>query len=219
MDLGFCESGELINFRAQNSGQDPDISVYRFNENALKQIYDRLSSQQLEITEYGDDYVKGTVKVDTKAMGYSSDRAEMILTTPYDKGWTVLVDGKKAETYKGLDTFISFYISSGEHEIEMHYEPEGLKAGLIISGISLLIFAAAIALELRKRKKAQRPAQKNDNDRNSCNEIESVADNEFCNELQTGSCNGSCSESLSGACRDSSNKALIESEKPILEDD
>ena len=215
MDLGFCESGELINFRAQNSGQDPDISVYRFNENALKQIYDRLSSQQLEITEYGDDYVKGTVKVDTKAMGYSSDRAEMLLTTPYDKGWTVLVDGKKAEIYKGLDTFISFYISSGEHEIEMHYEPEGLKAGLIISGISLLIFAAVIALELRKKKRAQSSAQENNNDRNSCNEIESVSDNEFCNEFcnefQTNSCNGSC--------MDSSNKALIESEKPILEDE
>ena len=205
MDLGFCESGELINFRAQNSGQDPDISVYRFNENALKQIYDRLSSQQLEITEYGDDYVKGTVKVDTKAMGYSSDRAEMLLTTPYDKGWTVLVDGKKAEIYKGLDTFISFYISSGEHEIEMHYEPEGLKAGLIISGISLLIFAAVIALELRKKKRAQSSAQENNNDRNSCNEIESVSDNEFCNEFcnefQTNSCNGSC--------MDSSNKALV----------
>ena len=112
---------------------------------------------------------------------------------------------QKAEIYKGLDTFISFYISSGEHEIEMHYEPEGLKAGLIISGISLLIFAAVIALELRKKKRAQSSAQENNNDRNSCNEIESVSDNEFCNEFcnefQTNSCNGSC--------MDSSNKALV----------
>ena len=164
MDIGFCESGEIINFSAKNIGEDPGITVYRFNDNALRQIYDRLSAQQLKIRSFGDDYVKGSISIDTKKLGYSSDRAEMLITTPYDEGWTVYLDGQRAEIYKGLGTFISFYISSGTHEIEMYYEPKGLKAGILISSLSVLIFAAYALIGLRKRRKKQGSAEKREDE-------------------------------------------------------
>ena len=84
----------------------------------------------------------------------------MLITTPYDEGWTVYLDGQRAEIYKGLGTFISFYISSGTHEIEMHYEPKGLKTGMLISSLSVLIFAAYALIDFIKRRKRQLSTEK-----------------------------------------------------------
>lgn len=155
MELGKCERGELITFTAENKGYDPGIIIYRLNENALKSIYEALSPGELKISAFGDDYIRGSVTVDTDALGYSYDRASMLMTIPYDEGWRVYVDGEETEIYKGLGTFISFYVSGGVHDIELKYFPKGLKAGAAISLISLMILAGAAALQYgpgRRRK-------------------------------------------------------------------
>ena len=145
MELGKCERGELITFTAENKDYDPGIILYMLNENALKSIYEALSPGELKISAFGDDYIRGSVTVDTDALGYSSDRASMLMTTPYDEGWRVYVDGEETEIYKGLGTFISFYVSSGVHDIELRYFPKGLKAGAAISLMSLMILAGTAA--------------------------------------------------------------------------
>ncbi len=160
MDLGYCERGELINFSAQNTEYDPKITIYRFNSAALKEIYDILAPYQLNISSYGDDFIKGTVSADTAGLGYISDRAEMLFTIPIDEGWTVLVDGKKAELHKGLGAFAAIYISGGEHEIEMYYEPMGLKQGMLISLISILsmLFAGGAGSFIKRKKETAEAA-------------------------------------------------------------
>ena len=85
--------------------------------------------------------------MDTDALGYSYDRASMLMTIPYDEGWRVYVDGEETEIYKGLGTFISFYVSGGVHDIELKYFPKGLKAGAAISLISLMILAGTAVLQ------------------------------------------------------------------------
>ena len=147
MELGKCERGELITFSAENKGYDPGIIIYRLNEDALKSIYEALSPGELKISAIGDDYIRGSVTVDTDALGYSFDRASMLMTIPYDEGWKVYVDGEETEIYKGLGTFISFYVSGGVHDIELKYFPKGLKAGAAISLISLMILAGTAVLQ------------------------------------------------------------------------
>ena len=147
MELGKCERGELITFTAENKGYDPGIIIYRLNENALKSIYEILSPGELKISALGDDYIRGSVTVDTDALGYSFNRASMLMTIPYDEGWRVYVDGEETEIYKGLGTFISFYVSGGVHDIELKYFPKGLKAGAAISLISLMILAGTAVLQ------------------------------------------------------------------------
>ena len=85
--------------------------------------------------------------MDTDALGYSFNRASMLMTIPYDEGWRVYVDGEETEIYKGLGTFISFYVSGGVHDIELKYFPKGLKAGAAISLISLMILAGTAVLQ------------------------------------------------------------------------
>lgn len=164
MDLGYCERGELINFSAQNAGNDPKITIYRFNNEALSEIYDILKASELSISSYGDDFIKGTVNVDTAKLGYISDRAEMLFTIPFDEGWTVLVDGKRAELHKGLGAFAAMYVSGGKHEIEMYYEPMGLKSGRIISiaSIFLMLLIGGAGKIIKGKKEAKAAAEAED---------------------------------------------------------
>ncbi len=152
IELGDLSAGDSLEFSSDDGG-DTDIRVYKFDYEVLSDIYDKMSAYTLKVTDYGDDYIKGTVDVDTAAAGYGREKALMLITTPYDEGWTVKLDGEPVALYKGLDTFVSFYVGDGEHSIEMSYEPRGLKLGLMITAISLAILvAAAIAGWVMRRR-------------------------------------------------------------------
>lgn len=180
MEIGHLKAGDKVDFTAED-GTDADIRLYRFDYSVLGTIYDKMSQCVLDISEYGDDYIRGTVSVDTESLGYGSDKALMLISTPYDEGWTVKVDGEPVTLYKGLDTFLSFYVGNGEHTVELSYEPRGLKAGIIISfaGIMVLIGAAVIGRLRRKRQSFTMSKQDNheDNKEETDNDIIGAVEN------------------------------------------
>ena len=66
----------------------------------------------------------------------------------YASGWKVWVDGKEVETFPAHGGLLSFILTEpGEHEIILYYETPGLKLGLIISFLSLIIFGLLIVIE------------------------------------------------------------------------
>ena len=73
-----------------------------------------------------------------------------MFTIPYEKGWTVKVDGEKVEYKEVLEALISLNLDKGEHEIILEYMPSGIFIGIIstISGIIIL------AIIIRKNKKS-----------------------------------------------------------------
>ena len=76
----------------------------------------------------------------------ASKAGVMFTSIPYDKGWTVKIDGVETETFKLGDALLGFYITEGEHQVRFAYTPSGLTAGIIISIVCLLIFAALIVI-------------------------------------------------------------------------
>lgn len=59
----------------------------------------------------------------------------------YAKGWSVYVDGKLVETFPSYNGQLSFILeATGEQNINLRYQTPWLKEGIIISGISLVIF-------------------------------------------------------------------------------
>ena len=151
IELGDCREGDLIRFTAEKEKGELPITVYRFDYDALEAVYRKLSAFPLEIREFGDDYLEGTIRVDTAALSYPSNRGMIFLSIPYDEGWKVMVDGEPVMIYKGLDALLSFYLSDGEHEISMRYVPRGLGAGAVISLISVICMLLAAAVSSRKR--------------------------------------------------------------------
>lgn len=78
----------------------------------------------------------------TRLEGVSHVKQEnewLFLSIPWDKGWLAVVDGQEIVPVKVLGSFMGIPLGQGEHNIALHFVPEGYVAGKTISLISLLI--------------------------------------------------------------------------------
>jgi uncharacterized membrane protein YfhO len=76
------------------------------------------------------------------------EEGEILFTSiPYDQGWQVKIDGEKAEITKILGSLLAVKVSPGKRLITFEYCPRGFKAGMIMSSITWLLFAAGLASE------------------------------------------------------------------------
>ncbi|MEG0694099.1 MAG: YfhO family protein, partial [Oscillospiraceae bacterium] len=92
---------------------------------------------------------------DTNILGEvtsTKDKSMMYTSIPYDKGWTVTVDGKEATKVKLLNALTGIEIPKGTHVVQFKYIPQGLKIGAIISGVSLLLLIVLCIINKRKNK-------------------------------------------------------------------
>ena len=81
----------------------------------------------------------------------------LLLSVPYDAGWTVKVDGDEVQTFAWTDAFLALELSEGYHELEFSYCPVGFREGMIISLVSVvvaLVIAGSSVYKKRQQKKA-----------------------------------------------------------------
>lgn len=123
---------ELEFLLLEDNIQPKEIMFYTLNLEKFENAINLLNKEKLEIVEYNKDYIKTTVTVEENNMLYTS--------IPYDKGFEIIVDGKKQEPIKAFDTLISLKLDKGKHTIEFKYQPRGLKEGTIISLIGIILF-------------------------------------------------------------------------------
>lgn len=110
------------------------INVYYFDNKVFEEYFEALSQEQLNVSEWGNGYIKGNVIV--------NDNKRLLFTSiPYDAGWKAKVNGKEVEVTPLYDnTFIGIILpSSGKYEIELKYEVPGLKMGAITSLLGCII--------------------------------------------------------------------------------
>lgn len=150
LDLGYAEAGNeytvSIDFSDSDDGESSfEIYAYSVNSNILNAGYRKLSDAALQITESSDTKISGTVTAYENCILYSS--------IPYDKGWSVYVDGEKAETFEIGGCQLGTALKPGEHKIEYRYRPRGIAEGAAISAAAA---AAFIAFYFLKKKKSQK---------------------------------------------------------------
>lgn len=143
MDLGYHHAGDTIILETEDEGT-LYVSAYVMNETVLAECLETLSAKPMTLDSYNSNHVGGHITVEGKG--------ELVLSVPYEPGWTLKVDGEITEMNIFEDCFISVPLSEGEHTIELSYYPSGLNAGILISVISLAAFLGT--LWFNKRKKA-----------------------------------------------------------------
>lgn len=119
-----------------------DYYVYSLDNNELSRAYDNLSQNVFDIEIIKDGYVKGKVNS-------ASDKNLLFTSIPYDKGWKVSVDGVEKEYISLIEgAFIGIEIPEvGVHEIEMYFEPKGLKIGYFVSVLGVLMTIVYILID------------------------------------------------------------------------
>lgn len=132
------------------NGEYGDAAVYirNFNEDVFSEGYEKLADEELQVTSYTDTSVSG--KITVKEDGY------LYTSIPYEKGWSLYVDGKETEIEPFMDAFVGALLEEGEHTIELKYVPDGFAAGALITFASALLFAAFGILKRKTAKKGEK---------------------------------------------------------------
>ncbi len=117
-----------------DEGYVEDIEFRYLSTEAIERIYDNLSQHQLEVQKYKNGYLKGAVKVDSK-------NKILFTSIPYDKGWRIKSSSEDIRIIPLLDgAFLGVeFPHEGDFELEFIYEVPGLKIGIIISAICIIV--------------------------------------------------------------------------------
>ena len=145
--IGNYNEGEEIKVTIKLAGDTTtikEVQVYSCNMDNFEGVYENLSSNTIENTEYKDGYVKGDVTV-------TADKTLLYTSIPYDEGWILKVDGKDCEYIKILNGFIGVDLEEGQHNIEFKYKLPGFKVGLSISIISLIILVVLEFIIIKRK--------------------------------------------------------------------
>lgn len=146
LDLGWLNAGTTVTLVSKEN-EDLTLSAYRMNENTLSSVINVLNRQTLTVDSFDSRSVTGHINV--------TEPGQLIITIPYEPGWTLKVDGTESEMGRFADTFICLNLEEGEHTIELSYYPAGLNLGYAISGVCLVILTG-IWIWKRKQSKDQK---------------------------------------------------------------
>jgi len=148
VDIGYVNTTDVIQATADSS---MNVLVYTLDSSKFISAINTLKQGALDVTYHSDTKIEGTVT--------STNDGIMMFSIPFDKGWTVLVDGKAVNTFAIKDALLGINVGVGQHTIKLSYTPVGLIKGLIISISCILILIALIIF--RKREKNGRLSTKN----------------------------------------------------------
>lgn len=158
--IGALTQGQqvMLEFTFNTGGSDTEtitLHTAEFHNEVWDAVYQQLQKNPMEVTEYRDGYISGTVEADESQM--------LFLSIPEDSGWTIYVDGVKTEHTPVMDAFMGVMLEEGSHTIEMKYIAPGFWAGLIVSAAAFLILLIVWVLcrkYQKKRKQMEEAAQR-----------------------------------------------------------
>jgi uncharacterized membrane protein YfhO len=121
-----------------------NLSITPIDHHNQSDLTQALTRNNLQIEEFSNDYIKGKVSADRKSL--------LFLSIPYDKGWTIKIDGKESKTERVNIGFTGTVLTKGNHTIELTYHQPLLRVGGILSFLCWGIIIWRM-IPFRKRKK------------------------------------------------------------------
>ena len=127
------------------------VYVYFEDEGILQQYAAKVQQQEVAFQHKLDDNI--TIQCNNT----KEENSYMLCTIPYDAGWNVTVDEKKAEVFTTLGNYMLFEITPGEHVIELKFIPQGLYIGIAVSVVTILLLLLIFGIsQVRKQKNGEK---------------------------------------------------------------
>lgn len=121
-----------------------DFEAYVLDYQDISNVKSNIDELVIDKDKTKGDQIIGNI--DVKEDGY------LMLTLPYDEGFTINVDDQKVD-YELVDqAFIGFKISKGQHNIKINYTAPMKDISLIISSIGIVAFIILIIVDKKRAK-------------------------------------------------------------------
>ena len=118
------------------------------SEDIFRQGYDVLNASKLNLTNFQNTLVEGTIDCNRDGVLYTS--------IPQNGNWSVLVDDEPADIQLIGDVMIGVNLTKGQHNITFRYENPTVRYGILIScGCLIVLVLIIIALYHKKRYKGK----------------------------------------------------------------
>jgi uncharacterized membrane protein YfhO len=143
--------GDIIEVRLTckaNSNGSIRIYAATLDETLFRQAYDVLAASTLELTEFSNTYIEGTIHCDRDGVLYTS--------IPQNGNWFATVDGEAVQTVLIGDAMVGLLMEEGEHTVSFYYHNEAFSLGWKVSLGCFLVFAALYIIFYRPRMKRKK---------------------------------------------------------------
>ncbi len=134
--VGDVAIGDRIDIRIEcDAGENSTmtLSAAILNRERFLQGYEILNACILELTEFQDTYVEGTIHCNRDGLLYTS--------IPQNGNWTATVDGKEAPITLVGDCMVAVELTQGDHTVSFSYRNPAFQLGWKITAVCMLIFA------------------------------------------------------------------------------
>ncbi len=108
------------------------------DEEVFRRGYEILATSTLELTQFSNTYVEGTIQCNRDGLLYTS--------IPQNGNWTATVDGQPAQIVLVDDAMICLNLTEGSHTVSFTYRNPAFDLGWKISLLCLLIFGIICAV-------------------------------------------------------------------------
>lgn len=144
--IGAFSPGNVVDVAISCEGADVDLPLIIYSENngILEEYIKPMQASCAGVTKHTSSNISASVSVGSDGV--------VMTSIPYDEGWSVYVDGRKAETYQALDAMLAVKTGEGNFEIVFKYVPKYFAVSAAISGMALLVYAVIILYTLRRRR-------------------------------------------------------------------
>lgn len=152
--LGNAKKGDTIYLDVtleDSSSSYIDCYVYTMDVDKWNEIYNDFNEQSLNVTEYSDTKIEGTVTAKTDGV--------LMTSIPYEKGWSAYVDGEKVDIFDINSAFCAINLSAGEHTVVFKYIPAGFIIGNVVCIISIAALIALYYVDMANKKRKARIAE------------------------------------------------------------
>ena len=149
--LGNVQKGDEIRIKMQLKQDNEMSGVVRLtaaelDEEVMEELAQRMQENAWKLTSAKGNHLSGTIHAQEDQM--------LFFSIPYDKGWTVKIDGKKVKTKALGKAFLTVKVPEGKHKVSLTYVSSGFKEGAILSVAGFVIIILIMLFSQRKKKAA-----------------------------------------------------------------
>ncbi|MGG0186841.1 YfhO family protein [Bacillus rhizoplanae] len=149
IDFGYFPTKGITTMKIKVEDEDvfslKGLELYGLDIDKFNETVKELQKSTMKVTENKGTTIKGNIAL--------NNESTFVFPIPYDAGWSVTIDGKEQPTEKIVDGLLGVKANAGDHEVVLTYHSPGLKLGISISVVSVILtvlFAIIQARMLRK---------------------------------------------------------------------